>query len=588
MAVVGVMGVIMIAALTVTSVTLQSLEFTTATRAGVESQAAADAGVAVALAGVSGGNCAAKAGVYTSTVEPEFQAVVWRETAPGVWAKGCPAAGQRMRILSAGDANSPTLSGQSGGGERTVEAIFAAAGSTGTPTSGSSAVYLASGSPNINAFSATPATPARSDIRVLAGDYNCSSEGEIVGDLIVAAGNVTLTNTCTVRGNVFASGTVTMSSSAKVYGDVTASGGGATMSNSTNLVTGTIRANGFVKIQGLVDGNVETTGAATISSGGRVTSNIVAGGQVSFDGDGKTSGNVTSSSTAVVKIPPGSASNRTVGGSVKVGGGLETWGEAWNVPSASSSQEVRQIYHLTTKTGTVGGTIQLHQSGISPPSAPEVRTVPPWVDFSYKWTDFQTAGFLDEIVWPHAKGCEVGSWTIDQPAQPLHAFYQQVRTLTRPTVIDARGCSTINFSGTTNLVLKTDVVFILKGMSADTFNVTSGDGADHKIQFLTPDGAPATSGPQCPSGSGDFRVNSKGTFDTHITSMLYTPCTVKLNGGTKWRGQIYAKSITVSAGDGIIYTPMSIPGISLAAGGGTPATITVGPMESSRNRSDLG
>jgi cytoskeletal protein CcmA (bactofilin family) len=588
MAVVGVMGVIMIVAVTVTSITLQSLEFTTSTRAGVQSQAAADAGVAVALARVSGsGGCVATGGVFRSAVEPVFEAVVWRETAPGTWAKGCPAADQRMRILSAGESTSSQVGGQSRGGKSTVEAIFAAAGSVGAPTTGGSAVYLGSpgSSTYLNAFSATPALAGgRSDIRVATGDYSCSTTGEILGDLIVAAGNVNLTNTCAVRGNVFASGTVTMSSSAKVYGDVTASGGGVTMANSTNLVTGKIRANGLVKIQGVVTGNVETTGAATISSGGRVTSNVIAGGQVSFDGDGKTSGNVITASTAVISIPPGSATNRTVGGSVKAAGGVYTWGEPWNVPSASSSEEERRIYHLTTTTGTVGGTIQLHQSGITPPAAPEVRTVSPWVDFTYdhsKWVGY------DQLAWPHAQGCSVGSWTIEQTTQPLHAFYQQVRNLTRPTVIDARGCATINFSGTTNLVLRANVVFILNGMSTDTFNVTSQGGA-RQIFFLTPDAQPTIPGPQCPTGSGDFKVNVKGTFDENTTAMVYTPCTVSLNGGTKWRGQIYAKSITVSAGDGIIYSPMFIPGTNLEAPAGSPAIIKVGPMESSRNRSDLG
>ena len=87
----SVLALILVGALLsilIMSSVITGLGNTTATRASVQAQAAAKAGIAAAYVGLKTGTCASKGGVYESATEPKYRATIWFGTA-----RGCPTGG---------------------------------------------------------------------------------------------------------------------------------------------------------------------------------------------------------------------------------------------------------------------------------------------------------------------------------------------------------------------------------------------------------------------------------------------------------------------------------------------------------------
>ena len=78
-AVIGLLAVSLLTTSLVATSVVTATEYTTVTRAGVQSQAAAEAGIADARAGLLTGTCAAKGNQYASAVgaTPRYLATVW-------------------------------------------------------------------------------------------------------------------------------------------------------------------------------------------------------------------------------------------------------------------------------------------------------------------------------------------------------------------------------------------------------------------------------------------------------------------------------------------------------------------------------
>ena len=90
-AVIGLLAVSLLTTSLVATSVVRATEYTTLTRAGVQSQAAAEAGVAAARAGLLTGTCAAEGNSYESIpgAVPEYVATVWVPGGSG-WVRGCP------------------------------------------------------------------------------------------------------------------------------------------------------------------------------------------------------------------------------------------------------------------------------------------------------------------------------------------------------------------------------------------------------------------------------------------------------------------------------------------------------------------
>jgi hypothetical protein len=131
------MGLLLGALILVAVVT--SFGFTTASRANVQSQAAAQAGVTAAVASIqTTGNCTGVGGVYTSTVAPVYTAKVYVPNGSGGWTLGCPTSQTtQIRIDSTGTAATPAVAGQSHSNVANVEALYNLSGAGNAPTDGS-------------------------------------------------------------------------------------------------------------------------------------------------------------------------------------------------------------------------------------------------------------------------------------------------------------------------------------------------------------------------------------------------------------------------------------------------------------------
>jgi len=333
--VMGVMGVVGVIAVTITSMSLHALGYSTSTRAGVQAQAAAEAGIDYAAAGLATALCKP---TYSSTTDPIFTVTVAYSTlatSPGdtdtSWVTGCPSTpdAKRLKLVSTGSASASGVSGNSSQNVRRVEAIYVYTPPSYAITPSGAAIYAyAQTDPTINNLTLTQASTARPSIQYLSGSATCNADTTTInGDVILGAGALSLTSGCTINGDLWASNTVDMQSG-EVTGNVTAAGVvGGTSVSLTNPAT--------------IDGNVYAAGPVSIKS--KVGGNIVSG---------PTTGTSTFTSQA------------SVGGSVIAAG------------------------TVSAPAGVIKGTITANKSGIVTPTIP---FVPGWVDFAYNPSDWKNA-----------------------------------------------------------------------------------------------------------------------------------------------------------------------------------------------------
>ena len=219
-AVLGVMAVTMVIGVTVAAASISSLGFTSSTRAGIQSVAAAESGVNVAEVALRSGTCAA---TYTRTTVPAYTAKLWYSLSAtnDAWITGCPPAvanAQRVKVVSTGDAATDGVAGNVGSNESVVEAIYPVVRLPGIFASGA-AMYVHGGvvfNNNGDLFVSESGRPA---IQVRNGDMKCENNTVIQGDVVVQTGNLDIT-ACKIEGNAWASGSASLGT---VTGNLTAS-----------------------------------------------------------------------------------------------------------------------------------------------------------------------------------------------------------------------------------------------------------------------------------------------------------------------------------------------------------------------------
>lgn len=334
--VLGVMGVTSVIGITSISMSMQALGFTTSTRAGVQAQAAAEAGIDFAAANLSSLVCQSQ---YSSTSAPIFTVTVAYSTLQASsgdidtsWVSGCPvfASAQRLKLVSTGWANSLGVAGNSSGNIRRVEAIYLytpAPPPYAITPSGPALYAYAQTDPTINNLTITQASTVRPIIQYLSGSATCTSGSTILGDVVLGAGALSITSGCTIDGDLWASSVVNIQSG-QITGNVYSAG----VQNGTSV---------SLSSSAIIGGSIFAAGAVSI--GGKVGGNIIAG----------PSGGVST------------FSNRSsVGGSVISAG------------------------TVSVQTGAIKGTVSINQSGIVTPTIP---IVPPWIDFAYNASDWKTS-----------------------------------------------------------------------------------------------------------------------------------------------------------------------------------------------------
>jgi len=331
--VLGVMGVSIVIAVTTTTASLHALGITTSTRASVEAEAAAEAGVDFAASQLATSVCQP---TYASSTAPLFSVVVSYSnlaTSPGTtdssWVNGCPTStsAQRIKVISTGTASTLGVAGNSTGNNRRVEAIYPYTPSppayTITPSGPATYSYLQQDS-TINNLTITQAGTARPSVVYLSGSATCTSGSQITGDVVLGGGGLAVTSGCTINGDLSTSGVVSIQS-----GEVTGNVNAADVQSGTSVTLAT---------PGIIDGNIFAAGPVSIA--GKVGGNVVAGP-------------ITGTSTF--------SNKSSVGGSVVSAGTV--------IASA----------------GSIKGTITQNKAGIVTPTVP---FAPQWVDYPYSPNDW--------------------------------------------------------------------------------------------------------------------------------------------------------------------------------------------------------
>lgn len=264
-AVIGVMAMgLIIASIILTSV-VSSLSFTSATRAGVQSQASADAGIAVAQAGIFSGTCASVSGVYESAPGdvPEYRAEVWREVA-GTWEQGCPAASATaIKIVADGEAETLGV-GYSSRDNSTVEAVYQTPVPPTTIAATGAAIYAFSSSGFTGGGHLYSVNGSVPDVHVLSGNVTCNGGSQGINNLIVGDGDLSIVAGCQVTGSAWASDKVTIAGGITVPGSIIA--------NVVDLQNGTVNGSVWSAT------DVITSGWPTVNGAVIATNMTVAGG----------------------------------------------------------------------------------------------------------------------------------------------------------------------------------------------------------------------------------------------------------------------------------------------------------------------
>ncbi len=355
-------GVTAVIAVTVGSVSVSSLQFTNTVSAGVEARASAEAGIARAeLALRTPTGCSAASGVFSSTTTPKYQVKVSYDRGTG-WIAGCPTNdATKIRFLSTGYPNRSTLGTPTAANGRVIEAIYQYIPQYVEVPDIDPAVYAYSIDGVLQKFVLDSADfTISADVQIKTGDFECSNNASVAGDVILANGGADLTS-CTIAGTLHVTKGAGIDGGSLVTGDVIAGGNGITGTNPT----------------------------VRIEAGTRVNGNVFAGGNVSVlsSSASQVLGNITATRDTSTRVII--ANGSSVGGNVLSSGTIQ-------------------------RNGTISGTESTAVTGLQAPIAPRV---PNWTDLPWAVTNatqFQATtwyqqGFTNYVKWP-AGTCSIGSF----------------------------------------------------------------------------------------------------------------------------------------------------------------------------------
>jgi hypothetical protein len=596
-AVIGMMAVGLLLSSLIMASVVHGVGFTSATKAGVQSQASAEAGIAAAVAGLKSGKCTISNGIYKSAegATPTYSAKIYSQSALGTWSQTCPVSGTTaVKVLSDGTAAAFGAAGQSANDESHVEALFSTVPQDTSILATGPAVYAYSSQGFSGSGTLVSADGTTSNVMVKQGDVNCSGGAGLAADLIVNAGNLTLSGSCNVAGNVWVSGSITLSGGVKVSGNIVA----GSVSIPNGKVGGSIWSNGTTSIgSSTIGGNIYSTGATTLSSSNLTTGSVFSGSTLTLGGSSKVAASAISAGNLVL------SGGDTISGSAWSGGDISTtWGglisgnataktitmgggNIQGMSWASSSLNISGWYQIsgaaTTKVANISnGPSPRYQGGLtvissgpgpgptppSPATATAAPLIPIWVDFVYTPADW--SGFSFATV--------SGSCGYSAFQAAVDSFGGQ------PGVIDARGCSSsISISSYQAIAMSNDLAIIGKRFDlGGSASFTSP--SHHKLWFITED---TTDNDEPTCTTGDFNIGGGFSFSTTLDVMVYTPCKANISSGIKWRGQIFAGKVTVDGAAKITFVPVGLPKIDLATGLATTedTATTNWTLESTRN-----
>ena len=549
------MAVTAIIGITVAGMSVNALSITTSARAGVQSQAAAEAGIDAAVARLRG--AATCSPTMSSASEPAYSVTLAYSTANSVaastvWPVGCPTASAKfVKITSVGFSQADGIGEVTQGDSRSVEAVYNyTTTSTSIPeTGGAVYTYSAAANSGLNNLTLNANQDIAASVKIKSGSITCQSGTTINGDVVLANGSFSSSGGCKITGNLSVSGSATINSGANVIKNVTASG----------------------KVGTNYDGNAPVVSVyGTGPSGGKaVEGNVAAGGKIYIDG--AVTGCVSSTKSPLGATPAVSTitPSTKIGGNLSAAGELTTWATRCNASQGSTNWEAAGNACAIKASGIVTGTVAYNVANTTAPTPPGV---PEWVDFKYTKSEWEALGF-DIVKWSTASYCSINNYNSPD------AFVAALNTYTKPTVIDATDCNPLLFSLSANsnngldLKLKTDIAFISKSFGIEKIKINSNNTTQRKVWFIVPD-TTADSQPTCSGGAGNITIGNNVSIGNTVAAIAYTPCLIQ-DDSTVWRGQLYAKAVTFGANITLNYLPVGLPNTNLDGNAALPPTEVV-------------
>lgn len=368
---------------------------------------------------------------------------------------------------------------------------------------------------------------------------------------VFSHGGLDTTNNFKVSGGgVFTNGTFGCNSSASVYGDVTAVGN-ATLSNA-----------------GCYIASLWTGGTATCSSKATVGGSVVAAG---------TGKSYFSSGCKV-------GTDENLGG-IWTAGNLELQGTtvAGDLLSAQGSITLHSAtvkgwaQAATTVTGVTVNKARVPNLPSEAPASPETQKMP-----TIYYSDLVGPKAGDPTVikygdWIKENAVRNGGKNADMlkgtycDGQVANASWSVGGHLEGPktaSVIDARGCKLqfLGASGALKLTVHADTTIVVKDFYSS--NGLLIKGADPTKQYVVrfivplPEGAPSCT-VKPPTGEANITINSGGTaFDSNVATFVYTNGKAELTNGVKFHGSLYACETNVSVNTDITYSDGTPPGMT--------------------------
>ncbi|AYG03005.1 polymer-forming cytoskeletal protein [Gryllotalpicola protaetiae] len=573
-ALVSVIGVILVCGIVLAlmgTMVASALGASTSTRAGVQSRGAADQGVAVVTADIDKGaaagfpasptsvwRCPALAGNYDNSVAPVsptplvpvpgptpstmaapnsvYKVTVQHAGSDGVWHPGCPTAlGQQVKLEATGWAQQNGIQGRSDQDSAHLEVVLGPSHgliADGPAIFGYSTGGLAGGGSLVEVGSASP------DVVIQTGNVNCSGAFYSNADLVVEGGDLAISGSCNVTGNVWASGAVSLSGGVKVSGSVV--GSSITVDGSSHI-----------------DGSAWTPGAVSITGGGSYIGGSLTAGSLTLSGSGQ------------------------LHGGAWIFGALQCSNWDYCVGGNVTAKTYTDPRYTGTTSSSTHGTITVTAPGVpSSPgaygSAPSAPVVPTWIDYS-----------SDTSVWSGFAQLDVSGAACTSASSLSTAIANKLASTAGATgvVADMLGCSSgLTIGGSDAVALNTDVVFYAHQYNlAGSGKFTSTRGS--RVWLITPDDVPDHQ-PTPPAGCS-FNIGGAFTFQSGISAFIYTPCAASIGSGIHISGQVFSGNVSVSGSASVSYTAIGLAGYDLTTGGPDTASYT-GPLVTVSRRNTAG
>lgn len=341
-AVIGIVAVVTVVGAAMIGVVINSISMTGSTRAGVQSQAAAESGIDYATGRLESGECHE---TFVHANVPSFRATVqYSLSSTGdLWVSQCPipAAAVRIRIVSQGSPSGGDVAGGTHSDVRVIETIHAAAPPPPPLVASGAALYSYRSTGVGTTGRLVSVAGSRPSLLVAHGDVDCGTSGEVGGDVVVARGAFIAGTSCAIGGNVWSAQAATLGTSFTMPGNVVASS--VSMGSNSR-----------------VDGAVWSSGRSSLDTSARVGGGLVAG-------------------------------------SLEMGPSSVISGDAWVTGAAAlgTGSQVGGSLSAVSKSGagTVAGGTTLSEVPAPGPSPEPAPLVPEWVDFSYQKADWR--GFTE-------------------------------------------------------------------------------------------------------------------------------------------------------------------------------------------------